>query len=52
MDMAVANLLKHKINFRLTHEENRYHKKKTTIYVYAYKQTKYRWSPTLVGIYE
>ena len=28
MDMAVANLLKRKINFRLTHEENRYHKKK------------------------
>ena len=28
MDMAVANLLKRKINFRLTHEENRYHKKR------------------------
>ena len=27
MDMAVANLLKHKINFCLTHEENRYHEK-------------------------
>ena len=25
MDMAVANLLKHKINFRLTYEENHYH---------------------------
>ena len=28
MDMAVANLLKRKINFRLTHEENRYREKK------------------------
>ena len=27
MDMAVANLLKHKINFRLTYEENHYHEK-------------------------
>ena len=27
MDMAVANLLKRKINFRLTHEENRYREK-------------------------
>ena len=27
MDMAVANLLKRKINFRLTHEENRYSSK-------------------------
>ena len=25
--MAVSNLLKRKINFRLTHEENRYHEK-------------------------
>ena len=28
MDMAVASLFKHKINFRLTHEENRYHEKR------------------------
>ena len=28
MDMAVTNLLKRKINFRLTHEENRYREKK------------------------
>ena len=28
MDMAVANLLKRKINFRLMHEENRYHEKR------------------------
>ena len=28
MDMAVSNLLKRKINFRLTHEENRYGEKK------------------------
>ena len=28
MDMVVANLLKRKINFRLTREENRYHEKK------------------------
>ena len=27
MDTAVANLLKHKINFRLTHEENHYGRK-------------------------
>ena len=27
MDMVVTNLLKRKINFRLTHEENRYHEK-------------------------
>ena len=27
MDMAVANLLKRKINFHLTYEENRYHEK-------------------------
>ena len=26
--MAVSNLLKRKINFRLTHEENRYHEKR------------------------
>ena len=28
MDMVVANLLKRKINFRLTHEENRYHEER------------------------
>ena len=27
MDMAVANLLKRKINFHLTYEENRYREK-------------------------